>query len=421
MRKISYQDFQLDIESLYQKEVEKDFDRIFKDDTSKFLTGTRENKNFYSLLKYAIEIKEHYAVRAIENRIKGNLLVDVSLNIYLYQAAVFNVSCFPRLNTDGKTELQIFVSQHFFNNLSEDEQVAIIGHEVAHYLFDHLKYPTKEIIKYPLEANVAGDIKSNLIYWTKASEITADVIGLLCNDINFKSYSTAIIKHTTGLSDSANSMFSISPLIDLVLKQYEHFAEDPHFHDLHSMHPLMHLRVKVINTVAKTQLVRHFGEELSEDVISKYKEEYNSIINSLVKTVYPEIFPNEYCVDEIIIPMSIAVMLSDGVIEDGEKLEIEKRVMRANGDFKEYLKLLATEPCDFNVLKDRLIDKSVELAKSKNFDKSVIIPIIRVLVLVAASDGNIDKSELIAIYKFAKEFDISKEEIVFLMETQYKV
>ena len=42
--------------------------------------------------------------------------------------------------------LHVFVSQHFFNSLTEDEQVGIIGHEIAHQLFQHLKYPIKGIL-----------------------------------------------------------------------------------------------------------------------------------------------------------------------------------------------------------------------------------------------------------------------------------
>ena len=36
--------------------------------------------------------------------------------------------------------------------------------------------------------------------------------------------------------------------------------------------------------------------------------------------------------------------------------------------------------------------------------------------MVAASDGTVDRNELDTIYSFAKEFEISKEELIFLLQ-----
>jgi len=140
----------------------------------------RKDIEFYSLICHAININGHDTIKTIVERVNKNLNTDVAISIYLHQSTVFNITCLPR-NTKDSGELLIFVSQHFFNNLNEDEQVAIIGHEVSHHLLAHLDFPTREIVAYPFERKEINSLKSDLLAWSKACEITADVIGLVAN------------------------------------------------------------------------------------------------------------------------------------------------------------------------------------------------------------------------------------------------
>ena len=422
MKTITYQDLQLEIERELSKDIEQSLDLIFNGQN--YLHKNNEDKNFFELLKHALEIKEHYAVNALIKRLKENLELDkIELKLFLYQESIFNVSCFPRKIENNVIELQIFVSQHFFNNLNEDEQLAILGHEMAHFLFDHLRFPAHDIINTPFNIGDTGELKSNLIYHSKISEITSDIIGLVANEFNYKAYSTALIKHTTGLSDSANSMFSITPLIETVLQQFDKYAENLFFNDLHSTHPLMPVRVKIINTIAKSRLVRYFGQEVSDKDFKVFKAEYNKLVDDIVKTVYPEIYPDETVINEVLMPMSVAVMLADDKIDKNELSLIKSMINKSHRDFEELTQLFLKKNKDlsFVEIKNNLIKISVRLAQKKSFDKNLIIPIIRKLIIVAASDGKIEKSELLCIYRFAKEFDVSKQDIVLLIKTQYKV
>ena len=419
MRKITHKDLRLKIE----QELFAQIDHALKGyDTGNNKPQYKEEQQYYELIKYALEVKEHYAVDAILDRVVTNLgLENIKLKLFVYQDNRFNVSCFPRKSNDT-TQLQIFVSQHFFNTLNEDEQVGIIGHEIAHYLFDHFKYPAKRLIKYPFRISDIGELKSNLIYYSKVSEITSDIIGLVANDFNYKAYSTALIKFTTGLNDSANSVFSITPLINIVLKQYEEYANDLFFHNSHTTHPLMPVRVKIINTIAKSNLIKHFGETVSDKDYEHYKIEYDKIINEIIRSIYPELYPLNAEINKVLIPLAIAVMLSDGNIDEKEVSVIQTMIRHANMEFPEVTGLLQPSgTIDFKEIQDKLIDDAITKTKQNSFDKKLIIPVIRKLIIVAASDGNIETSELMAIYKYAKEFDISKDDIILLIKTQYKV
>jgi len=61
-----------------------------------------------------------------------------------------------------------------------------------------------------------------------------------------------------------------------------------------------------------------------------------------------------------------------------------------------------------------LLDESVRYCKQNQITTSEVIPVIRFMLLTAASDG-VEVSELKVIYRFAKNFKITKEEIVILL------
>ena len=429
MKKITYRDLQLDIEKKFSDAIESDMKKTFYDYEDDTGVNYLEEKHFHNLLIDTIEIKGHYLVDAITERIKKRLdLKDSSdFKLYLYQDDTFNINCFlrkddPEHNKRTRKTLFVFVSPHFFNSLNEDEQVGIIGHEIAHQLFGHFKYPIKSILSEKMDANTTWELKSNLIYRSKIGEITADLIGLVSNDFNHRSYSTALIKYTTGLDDSANSTFSISPLIDIVLKQYNDFADDPYIHDMISTHPIMPLRVKIINEVVDTKLIKHFGDKVSLKNYNIYKKEFNETVNNIIKTIYPELFLENENINEIIILMSIAVVLADKEIHESEDKYIRALLKKAKKDYTKYTKIIFANENSFSFDEkiEQLIVESIRIVKDKVFDKSLIVPIIRKLLLVASSDGEIVKEELNVIYKFGKNFGIYILEIVQIINTQYK-
>ena len=433
MRKINYQDLQLDIEKKFATEIDKDAKSAFFDYDDLSVINYQEEKHIHNLLIDTIQIKGHYLVDAITNRIKNKLELKNSyeFKLYLYQDDVFNINCFLRkefildkLKNEeilAKT-LHVFVSQHFFNSLTEDEQVGIIGHEIAHQLFQHLKYPIKGILNEKMDANLAWKLKSNLIYRGKIAEITADLIGLVSNDFNYRSYCTALIKYTTGLDDSSNSTFSISPLLEIVLKQYDDFAKDPYIHDMISSHPIMPLRVKIINEVINTKLIRNFGETLSLSKIKEYKKEFNDLVNELICTIYPELFLEDNDITNVIVLMSIAVVLADKEIHESEDKYIKSLLKNTKKDYSVFTDLIFKKDNDtsFEDKISQLIDESILITQKKTFNKTMIVPIIRKLLLVAASDGEVVKEELNVIFDFAKHFSITRREIVQIINTQYK-
>jgi len=56
-----------------------------------------------------------------------------------------------------------------------------------------------------------------------------------------------------------------------------------------------------------------------------------------------------------------------------------------------------------------------KIKKMKGIHKKDIVVMLRNLLLVAASDGKIEKTELNTIYTFSKEFGFSKQDLVLLV------
>ncbi len=420
-KKIGIDDLRLDLEQTYIKKI----DPVIRSLKKKYdFLNRQEHKRdveFYALISHSVDINEHYAIKYLLGRVKKNLMTDVKISMYLHQSTVFNITCIPRIKKES-SEALIFVSQHFFNNLNEDEQLAILGHEVAHFILGHLDYPVHEILSYPFDLEEINGLKADLLAWSKACEITADMFGLVANDFNFKAYSTAIIKHFTGLNDSSNSNFNIVPLVELVLNQYDYLASDPLYGGDTSTHPLTPLRVKIINSATKSLLIKNFGELFEEQRIKKARVEYNKLINDLIKDIYPEMFPGNFKGSDVLPAMSYAVALSDGIFDDKEYKAIKRMLPKAKiaEDYLEIIKEKEKKQ-SYEIIADELVEQSVGIARKSNLSKHTLVPIIRVLLVVAASDDEITREELEIIYSFAKAFDFTRHEIITILKTHNNI
>jgi uncharacterized tellurite resistance protein B-like protein len=247
-------------------------------------------------------------------------------------------------------------------------------------------------------------------------------MGLLAIDFNHKSYSTAIIKHFTGLNESTISSFNVLPLINLGLEQYDQFANDPLFNDVASTHPSMMLRLKIINTIPQLKLIRNFNQMYSVEEINVFKKEYNTTINELVEAIYPELFPDNKGWDKILVPMTIAVILSDGEIDEKEIKYFEDLFSHKSSQLiSKYKKLLLHDNRSFKALVEAFINDSITIADNLGYNKHKLVPVIRKLLLVADSDGQIDMQELECIYKFGQAFGFTREDIVIMVQTQYRL
>lgn len=415
MPRIEYQDLRYAREELFYSKVFPNFQKILKDFPELNKDAFIREDKFYHLIGRAIQVDSHYMVKNIIRQINRYLKTNFNIKIFVYQADTYHAYCSPR-STYGKNkagieeDLIILVSQHFFNGLGEYERVPVIAHELAHMVYRHVEIPVERIIKQKFNIDYIENFKADLLKWSLCREITADIFALIASDFNHNIVCRSLLKFTTGLNDIYGD-----DMITMALQQYDTIAEAV-YHEEVTTHPLMPMRMKIINEIIETDLIKNYGRTISQKQKDKYLHDFNQCIDSVIHTIYPEVVGNqELDANEIIFNMSVAVALSDGHISPEEVIAVSNI---SNFPISETLakrlnKLAETGRHEKQIA--NYILKSVALVKSGDYRRDEIVQIIRRLFLIAISDGHVDKNELLTIYEFAKHFDLSKVDIVLML------
>lgn len=421
MPEVRFDSFRYHLEDKFYKEFKPFYKKLLKDQPELEIDINVNEKKFLHLLSNAIRIDKHYLVSNILRQINRLLKTDLKILIFLFQSEKFESYCTPRISKFGdesQKELIILVSQHFFNNLGEYERVPIIAHELAHGIFKHAHYPVKTILKKDFNLSYTNELKIAMLKWSFCAEITADVFSLIASDFNPQIVCRGLIKHTSGLQDVHGD-----DLIKMAIEQYKDLASTVHQEEL-ATHPLMPLRIKIIDEICKSKLVKAFGQNLEQETYDLYVDEFNSTIDKMVEKIYPEIIDVEKAIDfELQFSMSVAVTLSDGIL-DVVEVEQLKSLVAGRPEYIEKLNSIISE-VECSESKDKiesligeLIKHSLERAKGLKYTKHDLIALVRYLIFFASCDGNVHLNELNSIFKFVKNFEYSRADLILILSAQ---
>lgn len=418
MKRITYKDLQYPREEHYYTKLKPSFDRIKENHAGFEHKIARQEENFFNILSNSVRIDGLDRIGALVTDINSHLDTEFDIDIFLYQSPVSNAMCIPHysLTDDEKVrKLIILVSQHFFNNLDERERTTILGHELAHLLFGHVKIPANLILQEDLNLSEAGDLKSDVLKWSICCEITCDIFGYVSNNQDKNAFSTAMLKYTTGLHSNTLQHFGDETLVQLVLNQYDDIS-DSIYEGILSTHPLTPLRLKIIENISETPLVQNYGTEQPEDAVAGMKEEFSAIIDGALDDIYPELTHNgDLKGKEILLDLAIAVALADGKVSK-EEMECIGQIISEKERMKKRFKQVKQQVTQNNYaeIASKLVSSSVKRGRSQSLKKKDILNLMRQLIVVAASDSVISKNELQTIHRFGKEFDFTKQDIVLL-------
>jgi len=329
--------------------------------------------------------------------------------------------CLPRYEVGIKKdssnikELVILVSQHFLNDLNYNEQLSILGHELGHQLYGHVNIPAKVILESEFELKDVKDAKSNVLRWMICTEVSCDIIGYLSCHQDSDAFYNTLLKYTTGLSTPV-LRDSASQMVNLMLAQFNELSTSM-FDAILTTHPVIPLRLKIIQAISEANLVKRFGQTVDKQALIAYQKEFDTIIDSEIKQIYPEMIPSAFGeTDNDLFTLCIAVAFADGKITREEVLAI-RNILDQKEDFDEgFIKGLQQDRRDLQVKISEIVGKAVANVKQSGKSRIEIVGMLRKLLMVAASDGTVDRNELDTIYSFAKEFAISKEELIFLLQ-----
>ena len=353
------------------------------------------------LLKSSLKLTPKLApqIYNVGQKCKDVIGMDTDIEFYVYQDDTFNAFCYP----PGDDRLYIMLSSGLLERFAQSEIAFVIGHEIGHVLYDHLKYPAQGIMDYgrdvlsPLHA-------MKLFAWGRAAELSADRIGLLCCQ-DFSAAARSFFKLSSGVTtDSLNFHLEeyIRQFVDLSAEMAG-TEIDPQ--DWYSTHPFSPLRIKALEIFHRSETYNQLvGKGDSFDFSEAEMEQEIAQFMSLMEPSYlnndSEVGSD---IQRYLFLAGYLIALADGTVDDSEiqalgrivKPEVFKECISAIGDSNE----------------EEMKQEVSEIAQKLNTFLSPMqkLNIVRDLAVISYVDGEMANSELDVLYQLCYFFNVNSE------------
>jgi len=244
------------------------------------LEAADNTKYYMSLLSDSLMVTSSITpsiASVIESVVKRLNLQEVSIEAYIYSDSEMNARCFYIHD-----KIIIILTSALVNKMTKPELSFVIGHEIGHYIFGHLKY------------SIPNDVNSELLEMkmnklSQAHEISADRLGLICSG-SVESSVRAIVKTVSGLDDAF-----ISSSLHAYLHQVQALNFDMLSHGNYS-HPIFPIRARAlvlfsmsdiyywwketdkVAPLIKEKLDSKIRKDLESTTLKRYKERSSHIL-----------------------------------------------------------------------------------------------------------------------------------------------
>ena len=258
-----------------------------------------DESHISDLLSHSIRITKDILPKVSKsiNRVFEKLEIENQFNFFVtadsFQA---NAAC-SLISLSSKPD--IILTSKLIELLSAKELEFVIGHEVAHYVYQHAMYPN-----YQNEEN--RNLKLNILNLSRAAEISCDRIGFLaCGDLEVSL--RAILKLASGLDDK-HLNFKFSAYLDQ-LRELETLGKSQS--QLWSTHPSFLIRMQALIWFSMTKEYHQFfdtkkkGSYNISEIDKKIEGSIKKIIGNEVDVSNKEIF------DKALLWGSLNLYLSD--------------------------------------------------------------------------------------------------------------
>jgi Zn-dependent protease with chaperone function len=94
-------------------------------------------------------------------------------DLFVQQGMEYNASVFAYQN-----KFDVLINSSLLKDFTPDEWRFVFGHELGHVIFGHSRFSVREILANM--PDVSADTADMLFRWSRAAEVSADRIGLLC-------------------------------------------------------------------------------------------------------------------------------------------------------------------------------------------------------------------------------------------------
>lgn len=161
-------------------------------------------------------------------------------NLYVQQSSDYNAG----VSAVG-SRFDIILCSAIVKDFQPEEIAFVIGHELGHVLFAHNQIPVRQILAE--SERLSYQVASLLFQWSRAAEISADRIGLLCSG-SLGSTANALFKTSSGLCLDREQ-----EIIRSLRSQYDEIASLStamvNSHESFCTHPLIPIRFKSLEMI----------------------------------------------------------------------------------------------------------------------------------------------------------------------------
>ncbi len=223
------------------------FAALVRDITSRHPIGNVHKK----LLARSMRLTRQVAPELFDilDSIKDTLGLNVEPELFAVQDQHFNAGVYPLSN--GR--IPLYLTSGLLEKFTTGELTFVLAHELAHALLDHFRIPVNLLLNCaPHDLSPTQIIR--LRAWERASEISADRLGLYCCK-NFDDAASAFFKLSSGIV-SDKFRFKVDDYMGQFrdLESYLKSAAERDIEDVYSSHPFSPIRLKALQLFHRSEL-----------------------------------------------------------------------------------------------------------------------------------------------------------------------
>jgi uncharacterized tellurite resistance protein B-like protein len=388
---LRYRGDRRDVEEMFSTYRVGDYLATFEENRRRHNAGLRQN-----LLQHGIRLTERISPRIY--RIYGAtcaaLGLEATAEVFCLPDADVNAFAMLDLQESGEHDL-IGVTSAALERLDDPELVAVLGHEIGHFLFENNRLnallSTDE--KNPSATVLPPFGESLFLRWRKKAEISADRVGLLaCGD--FHPTARALIKSTFGLSEK-NLNLDVGALV----AQIDELKGEPQLiSQTFASHPLLPIRLKSLELFSRSEKARRHGATVAGEVLTDDALE-DGVDELLRLTRRHPVEPLPVAVMQAVAHGGALVLAADKEISDAEVKMLVQVLHRFFTDDPE--EVVVTDRDEV----ERRLDAAVAVIEKEGGEREKAFILSR-LAEIALADGALMDAEATAVLKVAERMKV---------------
>ena len=217
----------------------------------------------------------------------------------------FHESHGEKLSSDKEAGYTVVISSGLIERLNTQEIMAVVGHEIGHFLFEHWRHPSD------LEDSTKGQILA-MRQLERAAEISADRVSMIAAD-SMNDACTAMIKVASGLGAPY-----LNPDIRGFLRQFRKLTDNRgHYASIWSSHPMIPLRVRAMLRFDPIRKSLSQGDRISNELLGKVDEKINQDFHKATDFALEKIANKN--IEDVRLWSMVSIFVADGILSKNEQ------------------------------------------------------------------------------------------------------